>query len=165
MDFKELNSKRRVLDILGIHITPDLILGLKETNKNDRFTDYTTEISENFELFDTAIFRTFDHDKNLNESSSFNLILENKTKEVSVSKIKNLVDTITFEYGKDRRGRLFWNDEDDKRIMTYWSGREWIIDKNRQTLEDFEAGCSQINFRFNFDDGIGLSILGANINL
>lgn len=165
MDINSPHLKRKILEILGIQITPDLIFRLIETNKNDAFTDYTAEIIENFELFDTAIFRTFDHNKNLNENSAFNLILENKTKEVTVSKIKNLVNTITLEYGKDRRGKLDWTNEDDKGISTYWTGREWIVDKNKNTLEEFEAGCSQINFSFDFDDGIGLSILGANINI
>ena len=157
--------KRNILEILGIKIDQKLISGLVETSKENNFTDYTTEIIENFELFDTAIFRTFDNSKNLLESTSFNLILENKNQSVTISKISEFVDTITLEYGEDRRGLLLWTDDDNSTISTYWLGREWIVNKHGETFREFSAGCSQINFRYDNEYGIGLSILVANMHV
>lgn len=90
------------------------------------------------------------------------MILENNGQSITIEKIQILVNAITREYGKDRTGKVNWNDSDDRSISTYWSGREWIIDKKGNSLKDFISGCIQINLHFSLDGGIDFSILGAN---
>jgi hypothetical protein len=155
-------QKRNFLDILGLQISPELESRLIEISKEDSFTDYATDIKENFELFDRAVFRIFGHKKDLSGNSSFNLILENNGQSITINKIKEMVDSISNEYGKDRTGKSKWNVDDDKAISTYWEGREWIIDKKGNTYRDFKGDCIQINLHYNLDEDINFSILGAN---
>ena len=154
--------KRNFLDILGLQISPELESRLVEISKEESFTDYAVDIKENFELFGRAIFKFFDHKKNLTGSASFNLILENTGQSLTINKIIKLVDCISAEYGKDRTGKTKWNEEDENTISTYWEGREWIIDKKGNSYSDYKPHCIQINLHFHLEEGIEFSILSAN---
>lgn len=154
--------KRNFLDILGLKISPELESRLVEIAKEESFTDYAVDINDNFELFGRAIFRFFDHKKNLSGSTTFNLMLENTGQSLTINKIIEMVDRISTEYGKDRTGKTKWNETDENTISTYWEGREWIIDKKGNIYSDYKHNCIQINLHFSLTDGIDFSILGAN---
>lgn len=154
--------KPNFLDFIGLQINSELEPKLNEGPKENDFTDYFIDIKERFELFNRAIFRIFGHKKDLSGNSSFNLILENDGQSVTINKIKEMVNSISSEYGKDRNGKSNWNQDDENAISTYWEGREWIIDRKGKTYRDYKKGCIQINLHFNLDEGIDFSILGAN---
>jgi len=156
------NSKKNFFDFLGLQIDKTFEDKLKELEKNNNFTDYFSDVQENFKIIDTATFRFFGHIKNLSGNESFNLILSNKGQSITINKIKEIVNAITNEYGKDRRGNGKWTSEDDKAISTYWEGREWIIDNKGNTHKDLKDNCAQINLIFNLDDGLDFSVLGAH---
>ena len=154
--------KRNLLDIIGFNISLDIEPQLKELSKEIDFVDYVVDIKENFELFDKAVFRFFGSKKDLSGNTSFNLILENDGSSVTFGKIKEMVDVISSEYGKDRTGKAKWSIEDEDAVSVYWEGREWIIDKKGKSYKDFKSGCIQFNLHFNLEEGISFSILGAN---
>jgi len=154
--------KANFLDIIGLNISTELESRLKENSKEDSYTDYSVDIKENFELFDRAIFRIFSHKPDLSGDSSFNLILENDGQSVTIEKIKRMVDSIASEYGKDRTGKGKWTKNDENTISTYWEGREWIIDQKGKTYSTNKIGRIQIDFHYRPDEGIDLSVLGAN---
>jgi hypothetical protein len=156
------NSKKNFFDLLGLQIDEATEAKLKEIEKTTDFTDYSTDIKENFKIVDTGTFRFFGHLKDLSGKESFNLILSNKEQSLTINKIKEIVNAIADEYGKDRRGNGKWTAEDDKAISTYWEGREWIIDSKGNALKELKENSAQINLNFNLDDGIDFSILGAN---
>ena len=71
-------QKKTIFDILGIQVDEDLHGRMVELARQNDFRYYTTEIKENFDLFDKAIVKVFSPDKKLSETTSFNLILESK---------------------------------------------------------------------------------------
>lgn len=154
--------KRKIFDVLDIQINSDLISRLAEKEKGERFTDYSVAISDNFQLFDVAVFKVFSHDKNLSPDNSFNLILLNTTQTITIKKNIEMVNTLSSVYGNDRRGYSKWTDVDTTRVQTYWEGREWIINKDGKSIREFGDGCSQINLFFHLEEGLDFSILGAN---
>lgn len=162
MGLFSFNSKKNFYDILGLQMDETTEAKLKETEKTTDFTDYSTDVKENFKIIDTATFRFFGHQKDLSGKSSFNLIFSNKEQSITINKIKEIVNAIANEYGKDRRGNGKWTSEDDKAISTYWEGREWIIDSKGNSFKDLKENSSQINLIFNLDDGLDFSVLGAN---
>ncbi|MCA6515123.1 MAG: hypothetical protein IM577_05920 [Chitinophagaceae bacterium] len=162
MGLFSFNSKKNFYDLLGLQINETTEAELKETDKTADFTDYSTDIKENFKIVDTATFRFFGHQKDLSGKSSFNLIFSNKGQSLTINKIKEIVNAIANEYGKDRRGNGKWTPDDDRAISTYWEGREWIIDIKGNSHKELIENSAQINLIFNLDDGIDFSILGAN---
>jgi hypothetical protein len=135
---------------------------LEEVSVENDFTDYEVFISENFMLFDKAIFRIFGSKKDISGATSFNLIFDNSNQPVTMRKIQHLVDTISEVYGKDRNGKSRWTGSDGSSISKYWEGREWIIDIKGNSYSDFGENCIQINFHYDSGNGVSLSILGAN---
>jgi hypothetical protein len=154
--------KRNFLELLGLNIGSDLESQLVEQSNENDFVDYIADIKENFELFDNAKFRIFGQKKDLSGNTSFNLILENNGSSVTFGKIQEMVNTIASEYGKDRTGKTKWTNEDEDAISSYWEGREWIIDSKGKSFKEFEIGCIAINLHFDIEEGIDLSVLGAN---
>ena len=165
MGFFTSKPKKKAFEILEIEITKSFLSKLIETENIHGFTDFSTDISEKFKLFDTAIFRSFENTKELTNKTSFNLILENKIQSITINKVKELVNSFATEYGSDRNGESKWTNEDDNAISTYWTGREWIIDNKGKSQKIFGNECCQINIHFNLDEGIDFSILGANLQL
>jgi len=154
--------KRNLFDILGLKINADLESQLTEQSRENDFIDYIVNIKENFELFDKIIFRIFGEDKDLSGNTSFNLIFENDGSSITFEKIKNIVNAISSEYGKDRTGKAKWSTDDENTISSYWAGREWIIDKQGKSFKEFKKGRVQINIHFELEEGIDFSILAAN---
>ena len=155
-------SKKNFFDLLGIKIDSSIESKLIESDKTDKFTDYTCNIQENFKLVDFVTFRFFGQKKDLSGNESFNIVFQNKGQSITINKVKEIVNAISNEYGKDRKGNSKWTNDDDKDISTYWEGREWIIDQNGNSHNELKEKCAQVNFIFNVDDGIDFSILGAN---
>jgi hypothetical protein len=104
----------------------------------------------------------FEHKPDLSVNSSFNLLFENTSQSISIEEIKRIVDIISVEYGKDRTGKGKWTKNDENAISTYWEGREWIIDQKGKTYSTNKIGRIQINLHYSPDEGLDLSVLGAN---
>jgi len=156
-------QKENFLEFLGIQINQELESELLEISVEENYTDYSLDIVENFELFDTVVFRIFNHQRDLSGNSSFNLLFVNLEKSVTFGKIENLINSICNVYGKDRNGKSYWNETDDNTISQYWEGREWILDKNGNSLKNIKSDCIQINLHFDLEKGIDFSIVGAHL--
>ncbi len=162
MGLFSFKKKKNVLDILGLTIDSTLENKLTEASVESNFTDFEVNISEKFGLFDKATFRIFGGKKDVSGLTSFNLILENTNQSVTIDKIQNFVDTFSREYGNDRTGKSKWQESEANSLTTYWEGREWILDLKGNNHKDFKDNCIQVNFHFDTDEGISLSLLGAN---
>ena len=116
-------------------------------------------------MFSGVIIRIFGTELDLSGKSTFNLLfIENEEEDSPISKMKELINVISNEFGKDRRGKGKWSSEDENRITSFWEGREWILDKKGKTYKEFGSGMSQANLLFNIDSksGVEFSILQAN---
>lgn len=155
-------KKKDLFAALGINFNEEFQRKLQVENQTKDFTDYSTSIKDDFGLFQKAVFKIFGDNKDIMGNSSFNLILKNKRNNPKIKDIKKLVNSISEKYGNDRNGKGKWAKEDQSSISTYWTGREWIVDKNGKNYKKFEKDCSQINLYYNIGDEIEFSILGAN---
>jgi len=162
MGLFSFKSKKNLFEVIGLQLNSNLESKLEKTNETDSFIDYSVKIKDNFDVFNNATFRFFDKKKDLSGTSSFNIIFESKDMGLTINKIKNIVDTISKEYGKDRRGKGKWTNEDDNSITTYWEGREWIINSKGKTHTKIKKNCAQINLHFHLDEGIDFAIIGAS---
>jgi len=154
--------KENILEIFGLQFNPEIESKMIEENKTEDYTDFSIEISENFNLFDKATFRFFSHEPDLSGNTSFNLFFENDGQSVTLEKIQILVDTLVNVYGKDRTGNSKWTMADENAIGTYWEGREWVLDKKGKSYKEISSDRFHIGIHYNLEDGIDFEILGAS---
>ncbi|KAA1244550.1 hypothetical protein [Aquimarina sp. RZ0] len=158
-------KKRGFIQFLNLKFEQDLESESIKSNKTEKYTDYIIDASENFDLFDYAIIRNFEHKKDLSGNSSFNLIMGSHNKSATIDKLTKIVDSIVIEYGKDRNGNGKWTEKDSRQITDFWLGREWIINSKGKSISGskLDKNCYQINLHFDSENGISLSILGASL--
>ncbi len=156
-------QKENILEIFGLQFNPEIELKMIEENKTEDYNDFSIEISENFNLFDKAVFRFFSDKPDLSGNTSFNLFFKNDGQSVTFEKIQILVDTLVNEYGKDRTGNSKWTISDENAIGTYWEGREWILDKKGKSYKEIKTDRFHIGIHYDIEDGIDFEILGASI--
>ena len=155
--------KQNIFEIFDVQLHPELEKNMVEENKTEDYTDFSIGITENFDLFDKAVFRFFGDKPDLSGNTSFNLFFKSESKSFTLEKIKNLVDTLVNQYGKDGNGNSKWTISDENAIATFWEGREWILDIKGRSHKEMTTDCFHLGIHYDLEGGIDFEILGASI--